>query len=116
MPSCALPLLSRLMLPTMSGGLVCALMAAFIGHSVLRTFLEARGVVPWGLRDSVGALPMMIMGAALVGVSCTLITGAVVAICPIEDGTSVLASLSIACLLTGVVLLRLGLIEVRKLT
>jgi hypothetical protein len=116
MPTCSFPFLDRLLLPTLLGGSLFALLAAVIGHSVMRTFLEARGVQPWGIFDSLRAIPFALLGAALIGVAVTLTAGLLVLECrDLRDTPSVLIADAV-CALGGMVLLRTGLLGVRRLT
>jgi hypothetical protein len=94
-----------------------ALQVAQGTHALLRTFLEARGVRPWTLLDSLGASPVLLLGALLLGT-----TGGVLAAwwltCPglrcAVPSVGVLLALLLAA--AGVLATWLGLLALRKFT
>ncbi len=107
-------------------GFVCACVAGAVGHGVLRPLLEARGVTPWRLRDSLGSLPLVIGGTALIGTGAAVVVGWLFGACggimsaaagkahgPATVATAVGGT---AALLVGALMLRLGLLALRKLT
>lgn len=49
----------------LAAGLLSAFIVTAVAHGLLRQTMEARGVVPWTLKDSIGALPLVILGSAL---------------------------------------------------
>lgn len=53
--------------PVLLGGVGASALVAMVSHALLKTFLEARGVRPWTRRDSLGATPVLLLGAALLG-------------------------------------------------
>jgi len=55
--------------PAMLCGVGALVLVAAVAHALLRTFLEARGVRPWTLLDSLGASPMLLLGALVLGMS-----------------------------------------------
>ncbi|HYW30202.1 MAG TPA: hypothetical protein VE869_01765 [Gemmatimonas sp.] len=116
MPDCALPLLDRFLIPCIVGGFVFATLAAVIGHSILQTFLEARGVVPWSLFDSLTSLPLLLLGAGAIGAAVTLAAGLYLLACPGFQHRSALFILGGTAALGGLALLRAGLLGVRRLT
>lgn len=94
------------------GFLVAATLATVIVHGMLRLFLEARGITPWSMRDSVGASPLIVAGSGGIGAvaSCAMqaqqsgnVRGAVLVVL-------------IFTLLVSVLLMRLGFHALRKLT
>lgn len=93
-------------------GVLMALVAGFVAHGVLRPLLEARGVRPWTVRDSIGALPLVLIGAAMLagGASVLVVTGATE--CVLK--TSVVVPVWVI-MIFGVAMLRLGLLALRKL-
>lgn len=103
--------------PMAAAGVGAALLALTVAHALLRTFLESRGVHPWTLRDTVGATPVLLLGAWLLGAAAGLLVpaghGALGAGCAMPQG-AILLALALAAL--GGVALRLGLLALRKLT
>ena len=94
---------------------VCAMVAGIVGHGVLRPMLEARGVAPWAVRDSVGSMPLVLIGAALIGASGALASGWLWCACDAIIPT-VLVVVAGTLFLLGLSMLRLGLLALRKLT
>jgi hypothetical protein len=103
--------------PALIGGVAALLLVVAVSHALLRTFLEARGVRPWTLLDSLGASPVLLLGALLLGTSggvlaawwltCPGITCAV-------PSVGVLLALLLAA--AGVLATWLGLLALRKFT
>ena len=93
---------------------VCALVAGMVGHGVLRPLLEARGVTPWRVHDSLGALPLVLIGSALIGGGAAPV-GWLFGVCGGIISPAVGAA-AVAAVLAGVLMLRLGLLALRKLT
>ena len=93
---------------------VCALVAGMVGHGVLRPLLEARGVTPWRVHDSLGALPLVLIGSALIGGGAALV-GWLFGVCGGIISPAVGAA-AVVAVLVGVFVLRLGLLALRKLT
>lgn len=96
-----------------AAALSAALIAAVVGHGVLRPLLEARGIAPWTLRDSVGSLLLVLIGSALVAGAAVAAATAAVLSAPLGAGRGVLC---LALLLAGALMMRLGLLALRKLT
>ena len=115
MPNCSSSPIALLLLPTLAGSLLCTALMAGVAHSVLRIFLEARGVSPWRVRDSLGSMPLVLLGAGMVGAAITLASASTVASCPMSNRAWVPGVLSAALALVGLALLRLGLLALRKL-
>lgn len=116
MPSCSLPFFERYFLPTAGGALLLAIVAGMIGHSILRTFLEARGVEPWGVLDSLNAMPLVLLGAAAVGAAATLTATAIILPCTDYGESTFPITASVVLVVSGLLMLRLGLLAVRRLT
>lgn len=95
-----------------SMGVLVALLAGCVAHGVLRPLMEARGVTPWLVRDSVGALPLVLIGAALVGGSASVFAMAGAMSCVLE--TMIVIAISVK-MIFGIAMLRLGLLALRKL-
>lgn len=96
-------------------GATCALVAGTVGHGILRPMLESRGVSPWTVRDSVGSMPLVLIGAAAIGASASLASGWLWGVCEAIIPT-VLGVIAGALFLLGLFTLRLGLLALRKLT
>ena len=94
---------------------LCAAVAGIVGHGVLRPMLEARGVAPWTVRDSLGSMPLVLIGAALIGGSGALASGWLWCACDAIIPT-VLVVVAGTLFLLGLSMLRLGLLALRKLT
>ncbi|MES2525357.1 MAG: hypothetical protein V4617_21885 [Gemmatimonadota bacterium] len=116
MPSCALSFIDRFLVPCILGGFVFATLAAVIGHSILRTFLEARGVAPWGILDTFTSIPLVMLGAGALGAAATLTVGLVLLDCPNYEDRQIVFVIDGAAALGGLALLRAGLLGVRRLT
>mgnify|MGYP006972389751 CR=1 FL=1 len=94
-----------------SGG-SAMLVAAAVGHGVLRPLLEARGVRPWTVRDSVGSLMLVILGSGVFGGGLAGVgIGWVV-----HSAVGMFDVLCLAALAAGALMMRLGLLALRKLT
>lgn len=92
--------------------LLASLIAGLVGHGVLCPLLEARGITPWRLRDSLGSLPLVLIGSGLMGGTAALLAGWGVTRCAVALWVIVTA---IAVVGGGVLLMRLGLLALRKL-
>lgn len=106
---------------------VMALVTA-IAHGILRTALEARGVAPWTLKDSIGALPLVLMGSGLSAAALAWLFAMSVAV---ADGPGIdflqwhfpkafnvaaaKRAIAVALVLAGLLQVRLGLVAIRKL-
>lgn len=93
--------------------LLVSFVAATVGHGVLRPLLEARGITPWRLRDSVGSLPLVLIGGAVVGAPAALLTAWGITECRVAGWAIATA---IACMGAGLLTMRLGLLALKKLT
>lgn len=91
---------------------VTSLVAGAVGHGVLQPLLEGRGIRPWRLRDSLGAMPLTIVGSGLAGGSAAAAVGWLLTACAIDREVAVLVSV---VFLAGVLSMRLGLLALRKL-
>jgi len=116
MPTCSLLFLDRLLLPTLCGGVLFGALARVIGHGIVGTFLEKRGVQPWGVLDSMRAIPLVIFGAALIGVAVTFSAGLLLLECRDLRNTPIVLVMDAGCALGGMLLLRTGLQGVHRLT
>jgi hypothetical protein len=105
---------------------IVALLAAVLCHGVLRAALEARGLPRWRVRDTLTTTPILLIGASMVGVSCSII-GATLPV--VFDWTDVwvdppitwlsdplaLFSAAIVAALVGLLMTRFGVLGLRKL-
>lgn len=100
---------------TLIAAVTCALISGIVGHGVLRPLLEARGIAPWTLRDSIGALPLVLLGSAAFGAGVERLAGwlfgAWGVIIPAAG-----ALVALLLIVIGLLMLRLGLLALRKLT
>lgn len=92
--------------------LLAAFVAGSVGHGVLRPLMEARGVSPWRRRDSVGALPLVLIGAALTGGAAAIFAAWGVTGCAAAGWMVLAVGVAIVC---GVLMMRLGLHALGKL-
>ncbi len=94
----------------MLSALVSAVLAAVIVHRKLRPPLEARGVRPWRLIDSLAAAPLVLAGAALAG-------GAGAAVAGVMTGVLTPHALwwAVPALAAAAFLILLGRLALRKL-
>jgi hypothetical protein len=88
------------------------LVAVVVGHGILRPLLEARGITPWTLRDSVGSLMLVILGSGLFAAAL----GAVVVNRVRRGDFGLFDVLCLAAFAAGALMMRLGLLALRKLT
>lgn len=102
---------STALIPALAGGLAAAMLCVIVAHGILRPLLEARGITPWTVRDSLGSLPLVLIGSALtVGTTIYLVVG---------DPASARLPVRVLCLAllcAGLLMVRLGLLALRKLT
>ncbi len=110
MSSC--PNTADLVITIAGSALLASLIAGMVGHGVLRPLLEARGITPWRLRDSLGSLPLVLIGSGLMGGTAALLAAWGVTRCTVALSVLVTAS---ALVVGGVLLMRLGLLALRKL-
>jgi hypothetical protein len=104
-----------LLTAVMIGAVTGATLSLVVAHGLLRAFMEARGISPWSVRDSVGATVLVTLGAGAIGAAAALaIVAATSATIAMSAGVRA-ASISALALL-GAVSLRLGLLALRKLT
>lgn len=95
-----------------TSAMVAILITLIVGHGVLRPLLEARGVRPWLLRDSVGALMLVMIGSACLAASLTALV-----VCRVyHSDFARFDVLCLALLCCGALTMRLGLLALRKLT
>ncbi len=105
-------------LTIVAGGLAVmgASLAGVVGHGVLRPMLEARGVTPWRVRDSLGSMPLVLLGSALVTGALTLSVLRWGAACGSAPSMAAAWWLGVVvALLVGALMIRLGLHALRKL-
>ena len=98
-----------------AAAVACALVAAIVGHGILRPMLEARGVSPWTVQDSLGSMPLVLIGAAAIGASAALASGWLWCVCDAIIPTA-LGAIAAPLFLLGLLMLRLGVLALRKLT
>lgn len=110
MPSCFLPDSTWWIIPPTAGALLGALLASIIGHAVIKAMMETRGVAPWGKRDSLGAMPLVLMGAMLLGAGAALATVTLLAHC--APTVAIMLLLPVAL---GFALVRSGTLALRRL-
>jgi hypothetical protein len=93
-----------------AGAVIAAALSAMVAHGILRPLLEARGIVPWTVRDSLGSIPLVIFGSALAAGSAIYGAGWLFSAEPM------VRVLCLALLCAGLLAVRLGLLALRKLT
>lgn len=89
------------------------MLCAIVAHGILRPLLEARGITPWTVRDSLGSLPLVLIGSALTA------GAAVYLVHLMSDASSARLPVRVLCLAllcAGLLMVRLGLLALRKLT
>ena len=96
----------------LTGGAGAVLLCLATAHGLLRTFMHARGVSPWSLRDTLGSIPLLLFGSASAGMSITV---AVLAVSGMSPGR-ILTAFAAAFVVAGLLAIRLGLLALRKLT
>jgi hypothetical protein len=88
------------------------LVSVLVGHGILRPLLEARGIRPWTLRDSVGSLMLVMLGSGLFAAAlAALVTCRVV-----RSDFGLFDVLCLAAFAAGALMMHLGLLALRKLT
>ncbi len=92
--------------------LLATFIAGMVGHGVLCPLLEARGITPWKLRDSLGSLPLVLLGSGLMGGTAALLAAWGVTRCSVALWAIVTAIAVVVC---GALVMRLGLLALRKL-
>ena len=97
---------------TFSIALLVMFVAGMVGHGILQPLLEARGVKPWRVRDSLGSMPLVLIGSGLIGGTGMLLGLWGVAGCGVAGWALALVS---GLLVAGTVMVRLGLVALRKL-
>ncbi|MBL0170954.1 MAG: hypothetical protein IPP90_09515 [Gemmatimonadaceae bacterium] len=110
MPDCVSA--ANLTISVSGSALLTALVAGMVGHGSLRPLLEARGITPWRLRDSLGSLPLVLIGSGLLGGTAALLAAWGVLLCSIPAGIIMTVS---GLMVSGVLMMRLGLLALRKL-
>lgn len=106
------PTQAQLTLSSVSMGLLVAFLIGLVAHGILKPLLEARGVNPWTLRDTLGATPLVLIGGALVGGGATVLTIAGATGCTLLGVVTFAVSVK---MVIGLGMLRLGLLALRKL-
>ena len=107
------PSVAELTVTTLSLALLVMFVAGMVGHGILRPLLEARGVSPWRVRDSLGSMPLVLLGSGLIGGTGTLLGVWGVTDCGVAGWAVALTSV---LLISGTVMVRLGLLALRKLS
>lgn len=102
-----------LLLALLIGALVSAGLVAGVAHGLLRTFMHARGVSPWTLRDTLGSGMLLIFGAMCFGAAIALV---VLTLAGAPSSNRMFISIAVALVLTGSAFVRFGLLSLRKLT
>lgn len=100
---------------TLIAAAASALVAGIVGHGVLRPLLEARGIAPWTVRDSIGALPLVLLGSAAFGAGVERCTGWLFGACGVIIPAAG-ALVALMLIVIGLLMMRLGLLALRKLT
>lgn len=100
---------------TLVAAAASAVVAAIVGHGVLRPLLEARGIIPWTIRDSIGALPLVLFGSAAFGAGVERLSGWLFGACGVIIPPAG-AFVALLFIVIGLLMLRLGLLALRKLT
>lgn len=106
------PAFEELFVGVGSFSLLVAAVAGMVGHGVLRPMLEARGVTPWSIRDSLGSMPLVLIGAAMIGGSSACFFAWTLMPC-VFSGVKI--TIVGVIMVWGVTLVRLGLVALRKL-
>ena len=104
---------AELAVTTFSLALLVMFVAGLVGHGILRPLLETRGVAPWRLRDSLGSMPLVLLGSGFIGGTGTLLALWGATGCDVALWNVALASV---LLIAGTVMVRLGLHALRKLS
>jgi hypothetical protein len=99
-------------LTLLAAGGCAMLVTVIVGHGVLRPLLEARGIAPWTVRDSVGSLMLVVLGSGLFAGGLA----AFVACRAFHSGLGLFDVLCLAAFAAGALMMRLGLLALRKLT
>jgi hypothetical protein len=95
------------------------LIAVIVAHGALQTFLEARGVQPWRLGDTLLATPLIIAGAGAIGGGGAAIAhrlGNHAFIARTIPSALWIDAAGLVSLCAGVIMLTLGVRAIRKLT
>lgn len=96
---------------------VAKLVTAIVAHGCLRPLMEARGVRPWTLRDSFGAIPLLAAGSAIAAGAAVFGTVATLVPCPTSPRDALLVRvLCLGLLAVSLLMMRLGALALRKLT
>ncbi len=99
-----------------TAALLAVLVTWAVAHGILRIFLEARGVRPWTRRDSLGSLPLVLIGTLLTFLAGMLLANPANSAVPAAGNTPVIRLVLLALLLVGLFLIRLGIFALKKLT
>jgi hypothetical protein len=103
---------SILTLTACSAALLAMVLVAAIGHGLIRPLLEQRGITTWGLMDTVGAMPLVLMGAATIVGTAAVLLVLLATECP---PGAVGVGGSVVLVAVGALWVRLGLHALRKL-
>lgn len=100
-------------LAVLSGAAAGILLALYLVHAMLRLFMPDRGVPQWGIRDTVGATPLLLLGAGLVG---SAIAVGAVSIARSAAGVWTMVTVALLMAAVGFLLIWFGVNALRKLT
>ncbi len=93
------------------GGTPVVIAAAGISHGILRPLLEARGVSPWTVKDTLGSTPLVLIGSSLIGACVSVVAVMVGRSC---DDRQVWVAGAGALAVIGAGLIKLGLLALKK--
>lgn len=97
--------------------IIAKLITALVAHGCLCPLMEAKGVSPWTVRDTIGAIPLLAAGSALVAGAAGYGAIATLVPCPIAPRDAWLVPvLCLGLLAAGLLMMRLGSLALRKLT
>ncbi len=90
--------------------ILTAILGGVIAHGILGPLLEARGVRPWNLSDSLASIPLILLGSAMA-------VGCAVYLTSTFTFTSYRARvICLVLFLAGLFMVRLGILSLRKLS
>ena len=87
--------------------------AGMVGHGILRPLVEARGVTPWRLRDSLGSMPTVLIGSGLLGGTGMLLATWGATGCDVAGWKVAVAG---GLVVAATIMMRVGIIALRKLS
>lgn len=99
-----------------TAALLAVLVIGAVAHGILRIFLEARGVRPWTLSDSLGSLPLVLIGTLLTFMGAMLLANPANSPVSAAGNTPIVHLVLLALVLAGLFLIRLGIFALKKLT